>query len=67
VASLRSSLGLSAESLRLTLLRYQAGEVTALEVSDAQTTLAQARTAYAEGLVRYRVAAANLQTLTGAF
>ena len=36
--SLRSSVDLSAESLRLTLLRYQAGEATALEVVDAQTT-----------------------------
>jgi len=65
VDSLRSSLDLSTESLRLTLLRYQAGEATALEVVDAQTTLAQARNAYDDGLVRYRVAMANLQTLTG--
>lgn len=63
--SLRSSSDLSAESLRLTLLRYQAGESTALEVVDAQTTLAQARNAYDDGLVRYRVAIANLQILTG--
>ena len=65
VDSLRSSSDLSAESLRLTLLRYQAGEANALEVVDAQTTLAQARNAYDDGLVRYRVAIANLQTLTG--
>ena len=45
MASLRHSLELSAESLRLTLLRYQAGEVTVLEVVDAQTTLTQARNA----------------------
>ena len=55
------------ESLRLTNLRYQAGEATALEVVDAQTTLLQARNAYDDGLVRYRLALANLQTLTGAF
>ena len=67
LASLRRSLELSTESLRLTLLRYQAGEVTALEVSDAQSTLAQARTASDDGLVRYRMAVANLQTLTGVF
>jgi outer membrane protein TolC len=67
IASLKHSLDLSAESLRLTLLRYQAGEVTALEVSDAQSTLAQSRTAYDEGMVRYRLAVANLQTITGAF
>jgi outer membrane protein TolC len=63
--SLRSSSDLSAESLRLTLLRYQAGEATALEVVDAQTTLTQARNAYDDGLVRYRVALVSLQTLTG--
>ncbi len=67
VQSLRSSSDLSAESLRLTLLRYQAGEALALEVVDAQTTLTQARAAYDDGLLRYRVALANLQTLTGNF
>jgi outer membrane protein TolC len=65
VASLRESLDLSSESLRLTLLRYQAGEVSVLEVVDAQTTLIQARNAFDDGLVRYRVALAALQTLTG--
>jgi outer membrane protein TolC len=65
VASLRESLDLATESLRLTLLRYQAGEVSVLEVVDAQTTLIQARNAYDDGLVRYRVALAALQTLTG--
>jgi len=65
VASLRSSLDLSVESLRLTTLRYQAGEATVLEVVDAQNTLLQARAAYEDGLVRYRVALAALQTLTG--
>jgi outer membrane protein TolC len=64
--SLRSSEDLSAESLRLTLLRYQAGEAVALEVVDAQTTVAQARNAYDDGLARFRVALAILQTLTGA-
>jgi len=49
----------------LTLLRYQAGEATALEVVDAQTTAATARTAVDDGLLRYRLAIANLQTLTG--
>jgi len=65
VDSLRSSSDLSAESLRLTVLRYQAGEATAQEVVDTQTTLVQARNAYDDGLVRYRVALVNLQTLTG--
>ena len=65
LTSLRHSAVLAAESLRLTILRYQAGEATALEVSDAQTTLAAARNAYDDGLTRYRVALAGLQTLTG--
>jgi len=67
IASLRHSLDLSAESLRLTILRYEAGEVTILEVVDAQSTLIAARNAYDDGLTRYRLALANLQTLTGAF
>lgn len=67
VASLRESSQLSAESLRLTLLRYEAGEATALEVVDAQTTASQARSAYDDGLFRYRVALANVQMLTGSF
>jgi outer membrane protein TolC len=67
LASLKNSLDLSTESLRLTLLRYTAGEVTVLEVVDAQTTLVQARNAYDDGVVRYRLALANLQTLTGTF
>ena len=58
---------LSTESLKLTLMRYQAGEVSVLEVVDAQSTLTQARNAYDDGLVRYRVALAQLQTVTGTF
>jgi outer membrane protein TolC len=67
IQSLDDSTKLSAESLRLTLLRYEAGEATALEVVDAQTTLAAARNAYEDGLLRYRVALANLETVTGTF
>jgi len=67
LASLKRSLDLSDESLKLTVLRYQAGEATVLEVVDAQSTLAGARNAYDDGLARYRVALANVQTLTGAF
>src|SRR5271166_3790696 len=65
--TLRSSAGLAAESLRLTNLRYQAGEATALEVVDAQNTLTAARNGYHDGEARYHLAIANLQTLTGAF
>ena len=56
---------LSAESLRLITLRYKGGEATVLEVVDAQTTFAQGNASYQDGAVRYRVALANLQTLTG--
>lgn len=63
--SLGKSAELAAESLRLTTLRYQAGEATVLEVVDAQNTLTLARNAFDEGQVRFRVALANLQALTG--
>ena len=64
---LKRSADLAQESLRLTTLRYQAGEATALEVVDAQNALVLARNNYDDGEVRYRLAVANLQTLTGTF
>jgi outer membrane protein TolC len=64
---LRASADLAEESLRLTLLRYQAGEATALEVVDAQSTAADARNAYDDGLVRYRLAQGNIEILTGRY
>ena len=64
--SLRESVDLATESLRLTVIRYQSGESSALEVTDAQTTLAQARNALDDGLSRYKIALATLETLTGA-
>ena len=65
--SLSQSAELAAESLRLTTLRYQSGEATVLEVVDAQNTSTLARNAFSDGQSRYRVALANLQTLTGTF
>jgi outer membrane protein TolC len=65
LGGLSRSAELAAESLRLTTLRYTNGEATVLEVVDAQTTFAQASSAYQDGAVRYRVSLANLQTLTG--
>jgi outer membrane protein TolC len=62
---LRGSIDLATESLRLQRLRYQGGEASALEVVDAQNTLTQARGAYDDGLARYRIALANLQSITG--
>ena len=64
---LRNSADLAAESLRLTELRYKAGEATALEVVDAANSLSAARNAYDDAEARYRIALANLQTLTGPF
>jgi outer membrane protein TolC len=65
LASLKSSVDLATESLRLTVLRYQAGEATALEVVDAQNTLTLARNANDDGLARHRIALAVLKMLTG--
>ncbi len=65
--SLNQSADLAADSLRLTTMRYQAGEATVLEVVDAQNTLTQSRNAFNDGQARFRVALATLQTLTGNF
>jgi outer membrane protein TolC len=64
---LNRSAELAQEGLRLTNLRYQAGEASVLEVVDAQNTLTLGRNAYADGQVRYRLAIATLETLTGSF
>jgi outer membrane protein TolC len=65
LTSLQRSAELGAESLRLITLRYKNGESTVLEVVDAQNTAMLSDAAYQDGAVRYRVALANLQTLTG--
>ncbi len=65
VTLLRDSQTFAEQSLRLTLLRYQAGEATAFEVADAQSTLKTARDAYDDGLARYRIATASLRSLMG--
>ena len=65
LAGLQRSADLAAESLKLMTLRYKGGEAAVLEVVDAQTTAAMAANAYEDGAVRYRVALANVQTLTG--
>jgi outer membrane protein TolC len=65
IDSLRDSVNLATESLRLTVIRYQAGEATAFEVVDSQNTLAQARNGLNDGLARYLIALATLETLTG--
>lgn len=65
LASLDISLQTAAESLRLTKLRYTAGEATVLEVVDAQTSYYAQANAREDGRVRYEAALAALQTLTG--
>jgi outer membrane protein TolC len=67
VDNLRRVADLASESLRLIALRYQAGESTAFELVDAQNTFVQTRNAADDSEARYRVALAELQTLTGAF
>ena len=65
--TLEQTAELAEHSLRLTNMRYQAGEASALEVVDAQNTLTAAGNNYHDGEARYHLAIANLQTLTGAF
>ncbi len=67
LALLARSRALAAESLRLVGLRYRDGEATILELVSAQLANTAARNAYNDGEVRYRVALATLQTLTGVF
>jgi outer membrane protein TolC len=67
VATLREAANLASEELRLTNLRYQAGQASALEVVDAQNTFTQARNASDDAQARFRLALAQLQTLTGSF
>jgi outer membrane protein TolC len=63
--SLDQSVATAGESLRLTKLRYAAGEGTVFEVVDAQTAYALTENAREDGRVRYETARANLETLTG--
>jgi outer membrane protein TolC len=65
IQSLELSVQTATESLRLTRLRYTAGEATVLEVVDAQNSLVVAELAHEDGIVRYQTALANLQLLTG--
>jgi outer membrane protein TolC len=67
LSSLDESVTTAQESLHLTKLRYTGGEGSVLEVIDAQNSLVSSESARADGIVRYQVALANLQTLTGRF
>lgn len=63
--SLDDSVATAAESLRLTRMRYTAGESTVFEVVDAQNSLTSTELSREDGIVRYQTALANLQLLTG--
>lgn len=65
LASLEASVADAREALRLMNLRYVNGESAVLDVVDAQNTLVAAETEQADAMVRYRLALARLQTLTG--
>jgi len=63
----RTGADLAAESLRLINLRYQSGDSSVFEVVEAQNTLIEARSAFDESQIRYRMAVASLQSVTGGF
>jgi outer membrane protein TolC len=65
LASFDETVLTAAESLRLTNMRYAAGEATVLEVVDAQNSYTAAQAARVDAAVRYHVAFGQLQTLTG--
>lgn len=61
----RQSAANAVDSRKLTLLRYKAGEATALEVVNAEATVSLEKNAYYDAQTRYAIALANLATLTG--
>jgi outer membrane protein TolC len=65
LASFDETVRTAAESLRLTNMRYSAGEATVLEVVDAQNSYSAAQAAQVDAAVRYHLAFGQLQTLTG--
>jgi len=65
LASFAETVRTAAESLRLTNLRYTAGEASVLDVVDAQNSYSAAESAQVDAAVRYHVAFGQLQTLTG--
>jgi outer membrane protein TolC len=65
IASLQESVTIATECLRLMSVRYEADKSTTLDMLDAENTLNMARNAYVDGSLRYRLALAKLQTLTG--
>lgn len=67
LSSFDDSVNTARESLRLTRLRYTAGEASVLDVVDAENSYTAAQLAREDGFLRYQIALANLQMLTGKF
>ncbi len=67
LSSYDASVATARESLRLTRLRYTAGEASVLDVVDAESSYTAVQLAREDGFLRYQTALANLQVLTGKF
>jgi outer membrane protein TolC len=65
IATTRTQVQLSEENLRLSRLRYDGGEGSALDVVAAQNQLAQAHTNHYTALVRYLESWADLKVASG--
>ncbi len=65
IAATRAQVQLSEENLRLSRLRYDGGEGSALDVVAAQNQLAQARTNHYTALVRYLESWAEFKVASG--
>ncbi len=65
LTSFDESVRTAAESLRLTNLRYTAGEASVLDVVDAQTSYSTVQSSQIDAAMRYHIAIGQLQTLTG--
>ena len=65
IATRKTSISDADESRKLIMLQYKAGEATALEVVNSETTLSTEKTAYYDAETRFATALANLATVTG--
>jgi outer membrane protein len=65
ISATKKLVGQAAEGLELSKQRFAAGAAPSLEVTDAEATLATAKSSHAQALFDYRVAHAKLVTATG--
>ena len=65
IAQTETQVKLSEDNLRLSRVRYEGGEGTALDVVTAQTQLAQARSNYYAARANYLNARADLEVASG--